>query len=155
MEPARVSGAGLSETLEALLHAAPAFKEQGLNKAPDRGGAYVLAMHLREPLEILHRGRSHLLEAGSYAYAGSAYGPGGIRARLRRHFRREKKLHWHVDRLTVAAEDIRAIALEGGSECEIVEQLMRSPGFAFPLDGFGSSDCNSCRSHLLQWHRQI
>lgn len=113
-------------------------------------GAYVLVIALREPVGFALGGIVHQLSAGHYLYAGSAYGPGGIDARLRRHFGREKTLHWHVDRLTTLAASIRAFALEGGSECEIVTRLSGLPDARHPIPGFGSSDCRTCVSHLLQ-----
>ena len=39
-------------------------------------------------------------QAGIYAYAGTAYGSGGLHARLKRHFRQEKKVRWHIDYLS-------------------------------------------------------
>lgn len=116
-------------------------------------GAYALVIALGAPVPVLHRGRDHLFAPGCYVYAGSAHGPGGIDARLRRHVRRQKKLHWHVDRLTVAADDIHAFAIKDGSECEIIARLGRLAGFRHPIAGFGSSDCRACPSHLLQYRR--
>jgi len=37
--------------------------------------------------------------AGWYAYVGSAYGPGGLAARISRHLRPSKPSHWHLDYL--------------------------------------------------------
>lgn len=113
-------------------------------------GAYALLLTLESPTHFKHKGRTQFLEAGCYIYAGSAHGPGGIAARLRRHFRADKKPHWHVDRLTLAAAQIAAIALPGGSECEIIARLEGLPGFRHPISGFGSSDCPACQSHLLR-----
>jgi len=113
-------------------------------------GAYALVIALREPVGFALGGIVHQLSAGQYIYAGSAHGPGGIDARLRRHFRREKSLHWHVDRLTSLAASIHAFALEGGSECEIITRLSGLPGARHPIPGFGSSDCRTCVSHLLR-----
>jgi Uri superfamily endonuclease len=90
-------------------------------------------------------------EPGYYAYSGSAYGPGGIAARLAHHFQRNKKPPWHVDRLTVAACFVQAIALEAGSEYEIVARLAGSAAFAPFHTGFGSSGCRRCETHLLRW----
>jgi Uri superfamily endonuclease len=120
-------------------------------EAPAGAGAYVLVLRLDEPVAVGLAGRSVSFGPGSYAYSGSAYGPGGIRARLSRHFRRAKKFHWHVDRLTVAASAIAAIAVEGGSECRIAERLAASTSFAGAVTGFGSSDCRTCTTHLLRW----
>ena len=36
----------------------------------------------------------------------------------------------------------------GGDECEVVQMCSYLP---MPIAGFGSSDCTTCRSHLLQW----
>jgi len=90
------------------------------------------------------------LAPGRYLYAGSAWGPGGIRARVRRHLKREKPLHWHVDRLTIAGQVSRVIAVPGGSECAIVAAVVPIPGVTVPVPGFGSSDCRVCAAHLLR-----
>ena len=39
------------------------------------------------------------VEPGTYVYVGSAFGPGGLRARVGRHVRDDGALHWHVDYL--------------------------------------------------------
>ncbi len=36
---------------------------------------------------------------GHYCYVGSAFGPGGLRARLRHHARPAARPHWHIDYL--------------------------------------------------------
>jgi len=89
------------------------------------------------------------LPAGTYAYCGSAHGPGGIAARVRRHGRRKKRVHWHVDHLT-AAGAITAVAVwTGGSECALVDRLLTVRGVATPIARFGASDCARCAAHLL------
>lgn len=118
-------------------------------RAPDAKGAYALAIRLDDPVAFTLRGTTHRFPPGCYVYAGSARGPGGIRARLQRHFRHEKKPHWHVDRLTGTATRLWGFAIPGGSECEIAARLGRVAGFSHPLAGFGSSDCPVCVSHLL------
>lgn len=122
--------------------------------APAVPGAYALLIRIDEPLDLTLRPGAHRFVPGWYVYAGSANGPGGLRARLARHMRADKKPHWHVDRLTQAAARIEALALEGGSECAIVAALTYSGPFAHVLDRFGSSDCRACRSHLLMWAGQ-
>lgn len=119
--------------------------------APDAGGAYVLAIRLDAPAHFALRGKPLELPAGGYAYAGSAHGPGGIRARLSRHFRRDKKLHWHVDRLTTVAAEISAMALPDGCECALVARLLETGRFHPAGAGLGSSDCRTCPAHLLAW----
>lgn len=135
----------------ALLPGAVAVSPESIEEAPGEGGAYLLLIHLANPVDVAIgkvRGR---LPAGWYAYAGSARGPGGLRARLRRHFRREKSLHWHVDRLTIVGDRLAAMAVPGGSECALAGRLGEA-GLAAPaLAGFGSSDCATCPAHLLRW----
>ena len=63
---------------------------------------------------------------GHYLYAGSANGRGGLRARLARHLRRDKKPHWHIDRLTVAAAQVAAFPITGARECALIETLLES-----------------------------
>lgn len=113
-------------------------------------GAYMILLRLDAPLRMdLHRFRGGDLPAGDYAYCGSAYGPGGIGARVARHLRAEKRIRWHIDRLTAPGR-IRGVALlPGGGECDLVKELL-SRGADAPLRGFGSSDCRICPAHLLR-----
>jgi Uri superfamily endonuclease len=78
------------------------------------------------------------LQAGRYLYCGSAEGSGGIRARLSRHMRPGKVIHWHVDLLTAAGRVTGAWIFSGRDECELVWALSRLPA---PIRGFGSTDC--------------
>jgi Uri superfamily endonuclease len=87
--------------------------------------------------------------AGTYLYCGSAYGPGGLPARLRRHLRADKRLHWHVDHLTVVGLVERVFVLPDGRECDLVDCALQLPATHAPVAGFGSSDCRRCTAHLL------
>jgi Uri superfamily endonuclease len=116
---------------------------------PAAPGAYALFLRLVEEVRLDWRGTPMVLRPGSYIYAGSAHGSGGLRARLSRHFREPKRQHWHIDRLTQWATDRKALAIIGGTECQIVSRCLALGGFTLPIDGFGSSDCRSCPSHLL------
>ncbi len=117
---------------------------------PAAGGAYALHFELAKPLtlEIARLGRP-VLEPGTYVYAGSAYGPGGIAARVGRHLKPDKKPHWHVDRLSAAAPCTRVETFPGGRECDIVSRLL-SAGGSVPVPGFGSTDCRVCAAHLVR-----
>ena len=86
---------------------------------------------------------------GTYVYFGSAYGPGGLAARLRRHLRAEKRPHWHVDHLTIAGTLERVFVLPNGRECDLVDCALQLPAIHAPVAGFGSSDCRRCTAHLL------
>ena len=120
--------------------------------APMLPGAYVLIIELDEPVEVTLRGKPRTtLQAGRYLYCGSAKGSGGIRARLSRHIRPGKVIHWHVDLLTDAGRVTGAWIFPGRDECELVAALSRMPA---PIRGFGSTDCRKCWSHLLSWPRR-
>ena len=113
-------------------------------------GAYLLLVELPKPLALRLAGKQRLLTPGRHAYCGSAYGPGGLAARLARHLRADKRPHWHIDRLTAAGSIAAVYAQPGGRECDLVASLLRLPGTRIPLPGFGSSDCRSCPAHLVK-----
>ncbi|MEE9210220.1 MAG: GIY-YIG nuclease family protein [Kiloniellales bacterium] len=117
---------------------------------PSDPGAYLLLIELTAPLALdIPRLGDATLAPGRYAYGGSAYGPGGLRARIGRHLRRDKPQRWHVDRLTGAGQVIGVRAHPGGWECALVRDLLQVPGVSVPLPGFGSSDCRACPAHLV------
>lgn len=115
-------------------------------------GAYLLQIRMDAPLAISVRGGKvkGALAPGRYVYAGNAYGPGGIEARVRRHLDRTKKPHWHVDHVTVHAAEVSADCFPGGNECELIGELLGSGDFSVPIPQFGSSDCRTCPSHFLK-----
>jgi len=117
---------------------------------PAEPGAYLLLIELAAPLALdIPRLGAAPLAPGRYAYGGSAYGPGGLRARIGRHLRRDKAQRWHVDRLTAAGRVTGVHAVQGGRECALVGDLLANPGVFVPVPGFGSSDCRSCPAHLV------
>lgn len=128
------------------------FETGDIEAIPETKGAYALLLRLDDPLDLSFRKtRTSRIEPGWFVYCGSANGPGGLRARLRRHVRRDKRLHWHVDQLTIAAAEIVSIPVPGGDECDLVERLLRQTGFDIAVRDFGNSDCTSCQSHLLRF----
>ena len=103
-------------------------------------GAYLLLLHLPEAVDctIGSLGRFHFAP-GFYLYAGSAMN--SLSARVSRHLRRTKKLHWHIDYLLPYARRIRAFPIRTGHvrlEQQIVSRLNRCS--LNPVTGFGSSD---------------
>ena len=114
-------------------------------------GAYLLTIELSKPVQTnLTRLGSPRLASGNYIYAGSAKGPGGLMARVNRHFRRDKTKRWHIDRLTLKVGALAALLIADGDECDLVRRLLTSGRFETAIPGFGSSDCNTCVSHLLK-----
>ncbi len=116
---------------------------------PADRGAYALVLRLARDtrLDIATLGRP-VLPAGLYLYAGSAWGPGGIRARAGRHLRRSRARVWHIDHLTEVATVERAVAFPGARECEIADFVV-ARGAQAPVRRFGASDCRRCEAHLL------
>lgn len=113
-------------------------------------GVYLLVLRLPEArtLDVGALGRCNF-PAGWYGYVGSAHGPGGLQARLRRHRSLEKRVRWHVDYLRAAAEWVEAwmAPLSAVWECEWARRLAAWPGAGVPVGGFGASDCrcaNGC-----------
>ncbi len=116
---------------------------------PAEPGAYVLSIRLDEALDLdIPAFSGATLPPGTYAYCGSAYGPGGLAARIGRHLRKSKPSHWHIDRLTAAGRIVAVGVAKGGRECDLLDLLL-ARGAAVPVPGFGSSDCRRCAAHLV------
>ncbi len=113
-------------------------------------GAYVLLIELGAPLalDISSLGAA-TLAPGRYAYCGSAYGPGGLKARIGRHLRADKSHRWHVDHLSATGRIVAFRAVPGGRECDLLDRLLDAPGASVPVPRFGSSDCRRCPAHLV------
>lgn len=122
-----------------------------LRQLPKVAGAYILLIELSADLALRNkRLAGAILRQGTYFYCGSANGPGGIAARVKRHCRLDKKPHWHVDELTIGIGRVVAVlAVPGGCECDLRMALAAVKGINAPIAGFGSSDCISCPAHLL------
>ncbi|WP_420406378.1 GIY-YIG nuclease family protein [Nisaea sp.] len=114
-------------------------------------GSYLLFLELQVPRSVKIARRDAALPAGLYAYAGSAKGPGGLRARLGRHLRGDGRTRWHIDQITVQAHARAGFAYRSRTECELVRTLLENSEFSVPIERFGSSDCKTCASHLLQF----
>jgi len=125
-------------------------------EAEERPATYVLVVLVKcfEELNVGSLGQQ-TIEPGIYLYVGSARGFGGLKARLRRHISRDKKMRWHIDYLTahpctgvygaVAIYHERSMKLESTT----AEALMRCGRFAPAIRGFGSTDTED-ETHLLK-----
>ena len=113
-------------------------------------GAYALQLELSAPtdIEVGRLGRIRF-ESPCYLYFGSAFGPGGLKARLRHHLQPAKRPHWHIDYLRRKADVIGIWYSEDDArlECIWADAALGHRGVS-PVPDFGSSDCR-CRSHLL------
>ena len=119
-------------------------------------GTYALVLRSRgnAALRIGRLGRL-ALEPGFYVYVGSAFGPGGVRARVRHHERRSPRPHWHVDYLRRAVEvaDLWYTHDPVPREHAWAAALLAARSATSPLAGFGASDC-SCDTHLTHFEAE-
>jgi Uri superfamily endonuclease len=121
---------------------------------PSQAGTYVLLLEILEPLRLTV-GQMATIEwpPGRYAYVGSAHGPGGLYARIRRHLKRDKRVTWHIDAVTNACSPTQVLYVLDSHrlECQWAQQLLALDGSRTPVAGFGSSDChNGCPSHFIK-----
>ena len=119
---------------------------------PDSGCySLIITLKRRKPIRVGKLGLARF-PAGTYVYTGSAMK--GLAARLRRHCKRKKKIHWHIDHLLGLPEArVKNIIIYPPApyqECRQNQQIAARPGAAVILRNFGSTDCKSgCASHLF------
>ena len=92
------------------------------------------------------------LSKGLYVYVGSAFGPGGVAARVSRHLQRHKTRHWHIDHL-IWATTVREVwysQRQRDLEHCWAQAALDHPAARNLLRGFGASDCQ-CLSHLVRF----
>lgn len=118
-------------------------------------GTYVLCFESRveRHVEIGRFGRLQL-KPGFYLYVGSAHGPGGLRARVMRHRRRDKNKRWHIDYLRshVRLLEVWVSCSETRLEGQWSTAVASLPGASVPMSGFGASDCPG-EEHLYVFAR--
>lgn len=115
-----------------------------------RAGTYALLLEATAEARIqVGRWREIDLQCGYYIYIGSAFGPGGVAARVLRHQRLQKKNHWHIDYLRQHCDVIGAWYSYHPARLEHkwAAALDRVAGYT-GIKGFGCSDCG-CNSHLF------
>lgn len=117
-------------------------------------GAYILIMRIEQPVRVQIKSLGNIgFESGEWIYVGSAMGGGStsIENRLKRHFRKEKTIYWHIDYLLDAgAEILEAIWVKSKKsiECDLVQAIDSYSDFIAGPKGFGSSDCRMrCFTH--------
>ena len=90
------------------------------------------------------------IKSGYYVYVGSAFGPGGVKARIEHHQKKSSRPHWHMDYLAACLppDEVWYSYDQERREHQWVKVLAGLKEASIPLDGFGASDCR-CNSHLL------
>ena len=119
-------------------------------------GTYAIIMELAKSAEItIGKLGQFQFKPGYYVYVGSAFGPGGLKARVGRHLKKNKKLKWHIDYLREHMDviDVKFEETAKNEECQWAANFAEN-GAIFPIKGFGSSDCK-CFSHLLYFKDKI
>ena len=123
-----------------------------LSKSKDLGkGTYILILFLETNQEIqIGKLGSFEFRKGFYEYVGSAFGPGGLNARLNHHLQPAKNPHWHIDyfreKAVVAGISVDQSQCKREHEWATVLEMM--PSTSLPAPGFGATDCK-CTSHLF------
>lgn len=118
--------------------------------AKNEKGVYILLCRLDKSSEIQTGALGKIrFEKGYYLYTGSAMN--GLRSRIERHLRKEKKFHWHIDYFLSKGhieEIFYSIAENKKKECVNAKKLKNKGGG--PVKSFGCSDCD-CESHLFHF----
>ena len=119
-------------------------------------GVYVLVIEVPEDryYDIKAMG-GFLFEKGIWLYVGSARGEGStsLENRIRRHFRKEKRVHWHIDALLRHPTNLLAAIWAESTdsmECAVAQSIKGINEVVPGPKGFGASDClNRCTTHLF------
>jgi Uri superfamily endonuclease len=111
---------------------------------------------------LSHKGTAFLSGGGGmipgfYLYAGSAFGSGGLRARLGHHLESTAEPHWHIDYLLQIAIPVELwfTTCEKKLEHSWADLTEAAPGLRIPISRFGSSDYHRSRiGHLFYSKRR-
>lgn len=116
-------------------------------------GTYILVLRSADEQTVRVGALGSLtITTGVYAYVGSAFGPGGVRARVQRHARTGGSTHWHVDylRSVTTLDEVWYTHDSERRECLWASVLRNGSEASTPLTGFGASDCQ-CPAHLIEF----
>ncbi|MCD6323621.1 MAG: GIY-YIG nuclease family protein [Desulfurococcales archaeon] len=112
----------------------------------EAGYVLVIKCESRVSLGIESLGNPTLSE-GMYLYVGSANIPNPLTRDLR-HFRKSKKIRWHIDYVTSVCTPLYAFLVFGLSESSLYVLLSKS--FPPAVKGFGCTDKRDHETHLLR-----
>lgn len=100
-------------------------------------------------VQVGQLGQLHV-RRGFYVYIGSAFGAGGVRARVAHHCRPATRRYWHIDYLKEVTQLTEVWwthdPVRQEHQWAVLFEHLR--GSSIPLPGFGASDCG-CASHLF------
>ena len=114
-------------------------------------GTYLLVLQAVAPARLRAGSLGEMVvQPGHYLYVGSAFGPGGLRARVSRHIAGQGALRWHIDTLRRVTRPVEAWYAAGSQRCEHewARSLAAAEECGVVLAHFGASDCR-CPAHLF------
>jgi Uri superfamily endonuclease len=133
--------------VEILFHLRTLFESIVVNQK----GTYALVLRAgrKKRVQVGRLGKL-LVQPGFYIYIGSAFGPGGLKARLNHHLKPAAKPHWHIDYLRRNAQIIEIWYTTDPlrRERDWVLSMEKLPATAMIFPGFGASDSHDV-SHLF------
>jgi len=110
-------------------------------------GAYILIMNVSKAHNIsIGSIGTVVVDPGYYLYAGS--GMNGLSARISRHLRKRKRMHWHVDFLREISSKVKAYPVRSPHNIEDNIVLALAEVFPGVIPGFGASDSSQV-THLF------
>lgn len=117
-----------------------------------KDGFYQLLIYIpqKKSIKIGKKGTFEFLR-GYYVYTGSARN--GLKSRIQRHLRKNKKKFWHIDFLLPYSKIKDVIIHIKKSECYWNNRLFELDEPEILVNGFGSSDCK-CKTHLLYFRKK-
>ena len=124
---------------------------------PDEKGTYVLIASVPQMkrIEVGQLGEFDIVP-GFYAYVGSAFGAGGLLARIGHHLESTASPHWHIDYLLQVADPLEVWYSTANQKLEHrwAELLEQASRFRVPIPRFGSSDYHRSRSSHLFYSKR-
>jgi len=110
-------------------------------------GVYILLIKINKEIQTKVGSLGTIkFDKGVYAYVGSAQN--NLEKRVKRHLRKKKRMHWHIDYLlnngNVKILKVFYKKANRTPECKTAKKIRK---LGIPIDNFGCSDCK-CKSHL-------
>lgn len=113
-------------------------------------GIYCLIIFLDKNRKIKIGKRFCNFPRGFYCYVGSALN--NLKKRIERHYRKNKKKHWHIDYFLDKSKIVDAKKIENfEKECSLSKEIEKFSD-KIVMKGFGSSDCK-CSTHLYYFYK--
>ncbi len=134
-------------------------RSKSICRQPVNKGIYTLEIFAQKLFGVSIKKFSHnTFPQGYYYYVGSAQK--NLRQRLARHIRKNKKIHWHIDHITVLdSNELEQIFLFPGAEksleCELADYFEKELELDSSYKGFGNSDSNCSSTHLFYSLKKI